>query len=104
MENAIVLRPILSSTTPHSARLIRYAPGEMAWANLAALFARRRHNGPPWPGLVRLAALCAILLSAGMGARISYAQELPLDRFDVLPMIALQHAALHHSHHISTAL
>jgi ketosteroid isomerase-like protein len=103
MENAIVLRPILSSTTPHSARFIRYAPREMAWANLAALFARRRHNGPPWPGLVRLAALCAILLSAGMGARISYAQELPLERCDVLPMIEVQVAGLHKWFLVDTA-
>jgi ketosteroid isomerase-like protein len=103
MENAIVLRPLLSSTPPRSARFIRYAPNGMTRGNVAPLFAQRRHNGPPWRGLLRFAVLCVILFSAGIGASASYAQELPLERCDVLPMIEVQVAGLHKWFLVDTA-
>jgi ketosteroid isomerase-like protein len=103
MGNAIVLRPLLSSTTPPTARCVRYAPNGMTRVRVAALFAKSRHNGPPWRGLLRFAALCVVLFSAGIGARVSYAQELPLERCDVLPMIEVQVASLHKWFLVDTA-
>ena len=75
----------------------------MTRVRVAALFAKSRHNGPPWRGLLRFAALCVVLFSAGIGARVSYAQELPLERCDVLPMIEVQVASLHKWFLVDTA-
>jgi hypothetical protein len=103
MGNAVVLRPLPSSTTPRSARSIRNATRRMAVPNPAARFTQRQRRGAPWHRLGHLAALCAILFSAGIAPRVSHAQELPLERCDALPVIDVQVAGLHKVFLVDTA-
>jgi ketosteroid isomerase-like protein len=103
MGNAIVLRALLSSTTPHSTRLIPYATAASPPVNLTAPFPPRQGNGPSWRGLGRLVALGTILFSAEIAPGVSYAQELPLERCDVLPMIEVRIAGLHKWFLVDTA-
>jgi SnoaL-like domain len=94
MGNAIVLRPLLLPRMSRCARVFENAVRGMRRADSSSLFAGRQSAGTPWRGLVRLAALMAILLHAGIVARIAQAQELPLERCDALPVIDVQVAGL----------
>ncbi len=49
----------------------------------------------PFPTLLRTSALCALLFSAPVAPRVALAQEIPLERCDVLPVIDVQVAGLH---------
>lgn len=84
MANAAVLLPLLPPIPPPRPSFFR-GPFKAIW---------RVH---------RLAALFASLFSAGIGARVSHAQELPLERCDVLPMIEVQVAGLRKSFLVDTA-
>jgi hypothetical protein len=68
-----------------------------------SLLARRKCVGALRQRLVRLAALLAIFLSAAMASRVACAQELPLERCDVLPMIEVEVAGLHKWFLVDTA-
>src|SRR5271154_6341739 len=103
MGNAIVLRALLLPGMSRSARVFQRAVKRMRWASSSSLFAGRTSTGTPWRNLVRLAALMAILLHAGIVARVARAQELPMERCDALPVIDVQVAGLHKWFLVDTA-
>ncbi|MGC1418273.1 MAG: hypothetical protein WA817_23500, partial [Candidatus Acidiferrum sp.] len=49
----------------------------------------------PFSTLLRTSAFCALLFSAAVAPRVTRAQEIPLERCDVLPVIEVQVAGLH---------
>jgi hypothetical protein len=84
MGNRNALRPLLSLTTSRSMEIFSARGCTAKIARCAA-------------------ALMAVLYSAGMEARVARAQELPLERCDVLPMIEVQVAGLHKWFLVDTA-
>ena len=104
MGNAIVLRPLLSSTMPRPARVLRNArQGMHGVTRSSSRYAPRKGRRSPWRKLIRLAGLWAILVCTGIVARGARAQELPLERCDALPVIDVQVAGLHKSFLVDTA-
>jgi hypothetical protein len=103
MGNAVVLRPLFLPRMPRSARFSQRARKRTPDANGSPLFAGRQSAGTVWRSVVRLAALMAFLLHAGMVARGAGAQELPMERCDALPVIDVEVAGLHKWFLVDTA-
>jgi SnoaL-like domain len=57
----------------------------------------------PSSGRLRIALLIAVFFGTGVAPRVAHAQELPLERCDVLPMIEVQVAGLHKWFLVDTA-
>jgi SnoaL-like protein len=103
MRNAIVLHPLVLPKMSRCAKAFRNAIAGRRRVNSSSQSVRPLRSGAPWRILVHLALPLAILFSAGMGARVARAQELPLERCDVLPMIEVQVAGLYKWFLVDTA-
>jgi hypothetical protein len=105
MREDIVLRPLLLPGRSRCARVFESVVRGRGsgWADSSSLFAARQGRGAPWRSLVRLLALGAMLLGAGMVACGARAQELPLERCDALPVIEVAVAGLHKWFLVDTA-
>jgi SnoaL-like protein len=94
MGNDVVLRPLLLPKMARAARVFKSAVRGLRGANRASLCAGRARGGGLWRRRVPIAGLLAMLLHAGMAARVARAQELPLGRCDALPVIDVEVAGL----------
>jgi len=103
MGNAIILRPLLSSRMSIRDRSFGSAAEAVSRANGSSQTVSLRVGRARWQSLAHFARLVAILVYAGIGARMARAQELPLERCDALPVIDVQVAGLHKLFLVDTA-